>query len=255
MQLVKKNFLDSGIHLAISWPSIDISAHIGLRLCHHDLEPGEKPTTLENKFPTARRATTRITENMKPLVIYQSNRKFRVVTLQLDKNFWGKSHWWTFTTTNPHKVPEKKVGRNVPLVLWFFRTVSLFLRENPIHQSDMPNSDIHRIRCIRVICYFQGGFFESFVAFIYWDTTNPNWNDLRRRFSFFFRFRISKKSNHLKLLHFIFTTWKHQASTISFLPGWCPTTTPFIPTLPTATLETGRTKEDSNSIGARGSWE
>ena len=76
MQLVKKNFLDSGIHLAISWPSIDISAHIGLRLCHHDLEPGEKPTTLENKFPTARRATTRITENMKPLVIYQSNIKY-----------------------------------------------------------------------------------------------------------------------------------------------------------------------------------
>lgn len=202
MQLVKKNFLDSGIHLAISWPSIDISAHIGLRLCHHDLEPGEKPTTLENKFPTARRATTRITENMKPLVIYQSNRKFRVVTLQLDKNFWGKSHWWTFTTTNPHKVPEKKVGRNVPLVLWFFRTVSLFLRENPIHQSDMPNSDIHRIRCIRVICYFQGGFFESFVAFIYWDTTNPNWNDLRRRFSFFFSISYLQKIQSSKIASF-----------------------------------------------------
>lgn len=131
MQLVKKNFLDSGIHLAISWPSIDISAHIGLRLCHHDLEPGEKPTTLENKFPTARRATTRITENMKPLVIYQSNRKFRVVILQLDKNFWGKSHWWTFTTTNPHKVPEKKWEEMFPWSFVFSDCVTILRQSHP----------------------------------------------------------------------------------------------------------------------------
>ena len=147
MQLVKKNFLDSGIHLAISWPSIDISAHIGLRLCHHDLEPGEKPTTLENKFPTARRATTRITENMKPLVIYQSNRKFRVVTLQLDKNFWGKSHWWTFTTTNPHKVPEKKVGRNVPPGPLFFSGLCHYFAPISFHQSDIHHFYLPSLTC------------------------------------------------------------------------------------------------------------